>query len=529
MRSSFIRGFLFVLVAVVGPFAACAQEAGGRVVLVLPFDNRSGNASLGWIGDSFPDTLDKRLNSAGFLTISRDDRAFALEHLGLPVGFKPSRATTILIAQQLDADYVVVGSYNVSNNRIAVQAQVLSVKGLRLSAPLEDGAELPRLFDAENAIAWKIARQIDPRFNVAEQTFIASPGGVPLPSFENYIRGSNATTSAERLTRLQAAVKTTSGYAAALLALGKEQYAARDYANAAVTLAKVPTGDPVALEANFYLGLSNFNSAKYAQAESAFEFVATRLPLPEVVNDQAVAASRQGKDAAAIFQRAVLADPNDEDYHYNLAISLFRRGDTMGAIREADAAVKLKPSDNDAAELRTRLNLVPAGTKLAPASDTAFSPVERIRRTYSEAGFRQAAFQIDQMRALRMATLPPAEQVTQYTQLGQDYLAKGLLPEAEREFQLALSADAQASGAHAGLAQVREQSGDANGARIEATASNKWKPNVAATLVLARLSLQSGDLAASASDVAQALKMEPKNSAALGLKTTLQARGQSVQ
>ena len=529
MRSSFIRGLLFAFVAVVGPFAACAQDAGGRVVLVLPFDNRSGNASLGWVGDSFPDTLDKRLNSAGFLTISRDDRAFALEHLGLPVGFKPSRATTILIAQQLDADYVVVGSYNVSNNRIAVQAQVLSVKGLRLSAPLDDGAELPRLFDAENAIAWKIARQIDPRFNVAEQTFMASPGGVPLPSFENYIRGSNATTSAERLSRLQAAVKTAPGYAAALLALGKEQFAARDYANAALTLAKVPTGDSVALEANFYLGLANFNSAKYAQAETAFEFVATRLPLPEVVNDQAVAASRQGKDAAAIFQRAVLADPNDEDYHYNLAISLFRRGDTVGAIREADAAVKLKPSDNDAVELRARLNLVAAGTKLAPTSDTAFSPVERIRRTYSEAGFRQAAFQIDQMRALRMATLPPAEQVTQYTQLGQEYLGKGLLPEAEREFQLALSADQNASAAHAGLAQVREQSGDAAGARAEATESNKWRPNVAATLVLARLSLQSGDLAASASDVAQALKIEPKNSAALGLKTALQARGQSVQ
>src|ERR1700742_91369 len=90
----------------------------GRVVLVLPFDNRSGNPSLNWIGDSFPDTLDQRLNSAGFLTISHDDRAFALDHLGLPADFRPSRATTILIAQQLDADYVVVGSYNVSNNRI---------------------------------------------------------------------------------------------------------------------------------------------------------------------------------------------------------------------------------------------------------------------------------------------------------------------------------------------------------------------------------------------------------------------------
>jgi TolB-like protein len=68
-------------------------EPGGRVILVLPFDNRSGQPNLNWIGDSFPDTLNQRLGSAGFLTISRDDREFALDHLGLPTDFRPTRAT----------------------------------------------------------------------------------------------------------------------------------------------------------------------------------------------------------------------------------------------------------------------------------------------------------------------------------------------------------------------------------------------------------------------------------------------------
>ena len=78
--------------------------AGGRVVLVLPFDNRSGQPNLAWIGDSFPDTLNQRLTSAGYLTISRDDRQYALDHLGYPLDFKPTRATTIRIAQSLDAN-----------------------------------------------------------------------------------------------------------------------------------------------------------------------------------------------------------------------------------------------------------------------------------------------------------------------------------------------------------------------------------------------------------------------------------------
>ncbi len=531
MRS--LSKFVVSLVAVAAfSTPSHAQETGGRVVLVLPFDNRSGNASLNWIGQSFPDTLDKRLNSAGFLTISRDDRAYALDHLGLPADFKPSRATTIRIAQQLDADYVVVGSFNVADNRISVQAQVLSTNALRLSAPLQDGAELPRLFDAENAIAWKIARQIDPQFNVAEQTFIASPGGVPLPSFENYIRGTNASSQAERVKRLQTAVAQTPTYAAALLALGKEEYTEREYAAAAASLSRVPAADATALEANFYLGLSRFNSAQYAQAEAAFAFVAARLPLPEVVNDQAVAAARQNKDAVALFQRASAADPNDEDYHYNLAVALFRRGDTATALREADAAVKLKLNDPEAAQLRARLAGAPLGTRPGAtgsgASNGSFSPVERVRRTYSETAFRQAAFQLDQMRSLRMATLPPADQVAQHVQLGRDYLNQGLLPQAEQEFASALAIDSRSAPAHAGLAMVREQSGDVANARSEALLSLQNQSNAPAYLVLARLDLSQSLLSASADEVSKALRLEPANTAAAGLRSALEARGQQV-
>jgi tetratricopeptide (TPR) repeat protein len=529
---------LLLLLCALPGFAQSASDPetegpGGRVVLVLPFDNRSGQTNLGWIGASFPDTLNQRLTSAGFLTITRDDRQYALDHLGLPVDFKPSRATTIRIAQTLDADFVIVGSYSVDNGRIAVQAQVLEVNKLRLSQPLADSSELARLFDVENAIAWKVAKQIDPHFNVAQQTFIAASGGVRLSAFENYIRGTDATTSQERIKRLQMAVQDTPDYPAALLALGKAQYLQRDYDQAAATLAKIGPNDRRALEAGFYLGLARFNTAKYAEAESAFAFVSNRLPLPEVVNNQAVASSRQGHDAVALFQRASVADPNDADYHYNLAVALLRRGDFAGAQREVEQTLKIRPNDVEAVELKAS---IAAGKHIAPpvkASTTAttssdFAPLERIRRTYSEASFRQAAFQLDQMRAARMATLPPAEQAAQYTQLGHDYLTQGLVPEAEQEFQAALAADASSAAAHAGLAQVRERSGNAADARAQAQASLNLHPNVAAYLVLARLDLQANDASASASNVSKALQLEPKDSAALGMKQALQLRGQSL-
>jgi tetratricopeptide (TPR) repeat protein len=503
----------------------------GHLVLVLPFENRSGVAALNWIGDSFPDTLNQRLNSAGFLAISKDDRQFALDHLGLPIDFRPTRATTIRIAQTLDADYVIVGSYSVDNNRIAVQARVLEVKPLRLSKPLDDSSDLPRLFDSENAIAWKIARQIDPKFPVAEQTFLSASGNVDLSAFENYIRGTDATSSIERIKRLQLAVSESKDYSAALLALGKAQYSARQYDQAAATLAKVPSNDRLALEASFYLGLARFNTAKYAEAQKAFEFVATRLPLPEVTNNEAVALSRQGKDAVPLFQKVIAADPKDADYHYNLAVALLHRGDAPAAQTELDTTLKLHATDTEAAELKQRVAAAIhlTGTPLT-ASITAggFDPLERIRRSYSEASFRQAAFQLDEVRAMRMATLPPTQQAVQYTQLGNDYFAQGLVPEAEREYQAALAADPASSAAHAGLAQIRERSGSPDEARTEAATSLKLHPNINACLVLARLDLNANNLAGAAADVSNALKIEPNNGTALGIRQQLQSRGQSV-
>jgi Tfp pilus assembly protein PilF/TolB-like protein len=535
---SFALVLALVAIFACGPAVfAQAAESGGRVVLVLPFDNHSGDVSLNWIGDSFPDTLNKRLTSAGFLTISHDDRLFAYDHLGLPGDFRPTRATTIRIAEQLDANYVVIGSYNVvpgsgggtAGSKIMIQAKVLSVDALRLSAPIEDSAELMRLFDVENAIAWKVARAMDPHFSASEQTFLGASGAVPLPAFEDYIRGINASTADERLKRLKAAVSQAPNYAGALLELGKEQYAQRDFDAAAATLAKVPKADRLALEANFYLGLAEFNSANYAGAQAAFSFVASRLPLPEVVNNEAVAQSRQGKDSVGLFTKASAADPADEDYHYNLAIAMFRRGDTAGATREVEAALKLKAGDNEAVELRAQLKKVPAGTKLTADAESGFSPLERIRRNYSETGFRQAAFQLDQVRAMRLAMLPAAERATEYTQLGREYLAEGLLPEAETQFQAALEASPNSADAHAGMAELREASGDAKGARDEAKTSLIMKPNVAALLVLARMDLAEKQLSACADELSQALQIDPKNAAAIAMKLVVQQRGQTVR
>ena len=241
------------------------------------------------------------------MTISRDDRQYALQHLGLPADFRPSRATSLRIAQTLDADFVIIGSYNVINpgpRTAASRCRRRCWRSTSCACPRARGSsELSRLFDVENAIAWKVAGRMDPHFAVAEQTFLAASGRSSASSFEDYIRGTSAPTQEEPAEATASRRRRDSRLQRGAAGAGQGAVCGEPVDAAAATLAKVPPTDRVALEANFYRGLARFNIAKYAEAASAFAFVAASLPLPEVVNDEGVANSRKGKDAAASLYR----------------------------------------------------------------------------------------------------------------------------------------------------------------------------------------------------------------------------------
>jgi tetratricopeptide (TPR) repeat protein len=514
---------------------AQAGEPHGRLVLVLPFENRSGDKSLDWMGSAFPEVLNRRLGAAGFLTISRGDRLYAYDHLGLPTDLQPTRATAIRIAQMLDADYVVFGHFatspNAAPNQLTAEALILDVSGLRLNEPIEQQGDADHLLQMLNSLAWRVARQLDPALGVDEQTFIAADKNLRTEAFREYIQGLVAADPKDGVTHLRNAVKLDPDFAAAWLALGRAYFDDQDYDDAATTLGHLPADDPNALEADFYRGLSFFYTGNYREAEDAFAFVSTRLPLPEVVNNQGVAASRRGKDSGALFEQAIAADPRDPDYHFNLAVALAHRNDTAGALKELQEVLTLRPGDNEAQSFANQLrNPTPAGPNPDPGhavGDTQ-GPLTRIKRGYSEAGFRQAAFELEQLQQTQLASLAPPERAAQLVKDGDQFFQRGLVLEAEREYREALKADAQSALAHAGLAAVEERDGEAETARQEAHASIQLAPNVPAWLVLARLDLQANQLSAAASDVSNALRVDPDSASAKGMKLALERRGQTL-
>jgi len=496
--------------------AADAAAGHGRILLVLPFDNKTGQPSLEWIRDAAPELLSSRFASAGFAPLSRADRLYALDHLGLPQGFQPSRASALKLSQTMDVDSIIVGSYQTNGTQIVVEAQIVDVPHLRMAGVIVGSGEMHDLIAVFDSLAWKLTRQLDPRFGSSEETFIAAGANLQLPAFEQYIRGITEPDQEERLRHLQQAVKLSPEFSAAWMALGREYYAGQQYEQAAAAFEKVTGSDPDALEAGFYRGLSLMFSGNYANAEGSFGAVARVLPLAPVLNNQGVAISRQAHDGTALFRQAEAADPTAADYHFNLAVSLNRHNDTAGAAAELTQYLKMRPSDSEALALES------AWKQTGGASSA--EPLERIVRGFDAVAFRQAAVVMDQMEASRLAALTPAQRAQTLATQARDYLSRGLLLEAERLYQTAVAADSRAEDAHEGLAEVRERTGDATGARSEAQAALELRPTPGAYLVLARLDLAADHLDDATRDAGQALRLSPTSQAAQDVLRQVSAR-----
>jgi tetratricopeptide (TPR) repeat protein len=273
----------------------------------------------------------------------------------------------------------------------------------------------------------------------------------------------------------------------------------------------------------------------------------------------------------------VQLDPQNADYWFNLAVSERRTKDYDAALKAVERSLALRPQDEEAQGLKANLMLLrnapatpvaaaavavkdsaispdtdvaaadnagagdsPASSPSGPAAtaepdaDTGpdagavasqdYEPLERIARSYDESGFRQAAFEMEQMSAMKLHSMPAAARAKQLCQQGTEYVNDGLLLEAERQFQLAVEADPSSAAAYAGLAKVHEYAGSTKVAQREAGKSLAEEPNVAAYLVLARIALAQRAYPEAQKNVEGALKIDPNNSAAKGVLQALQAQ-----
>ncbi len=392
----------FMLLA---PFGVAQSSHRISTLLVMPFENHSKVAGADWLSEACSEVLVQRMASGGSYVVSRDERVFSFDRAGVPVSVKPTRATVFRVAEEMGADYVVLGSYEVKGSSFEASAQLLEVKNLRLHPEVRVSGALEEFVTLETSLAWQVLREMPNAPQEPQEQFVKSAPTIRLDAFENYVRGVVSTNPSQKIHYLKEALRLNPGYAAAAFELGSAYYDGHEYEQAVVWLSKVPKDDPSAGEATFLLGMSEYNRGNLDRAYAAFNSLVTRLPLTGVYNNLGVVDARRGRRTAAqeYFSKAVAADPSNADYRFNLGLTLFKNGDNAGAAKQLREGLQLRPND---AEAKALLDLMNRGVTASSVATSAASgsggtapriPIERIKRTYDEASYRQLELQINNL------------------------------------------------------------------------------------------------------------------------------------
>ena len=491
-----------------------------ETIIVMPFENASAAPGIHWISEAFPEVLSQRLASPNIYALTRDDRLRAYDRAGMPAEVHPTRATIYRLVEQMDVDYVILGRYNFDGRTFSTTAQILDMQHRKLLPESKESGPLTDLINIQTALAWDLLRSLQPNFSLDKRVFASNAPPVRLDALENYIQGIIATTTADKVQHFREAVRLNPTYNEALLQLGRTYFDDRQYDQAIAAFAQVLPSDPPAREANFYLGLAACYEGDFSRAQTAFNFVATRLPLPGVLNNLGVVSSRLGdnRQAAHYFQKAVQADSSDPDFNFNLAVTLTQTGDRPDAVHFLKEYLILKPEDVDAHLFLSKIS--DSSTPVA----TAKIPAQRLKSNYEENSFRQLFLGIQAAAEERLAKTDPVIHAQFHVSRGQELLTKGFAVEAQKEFREAATLDASSAEAHAGLARTLEVENDIAGARAEAEAALRIKLFIDPLLLLARLDLRDNKAEAAAQSVDRALQLEPANPSALTLKRAVAAK-----
>jgi tetratricopeptide (TPR) repeat protein len=364
--------------------------------LVLPFFNVSKNPSLDWMGESFAESVREAISSEGLMALDRDDRIEAYSRLSLRPYSLLTKASVVKIGEELDAEMVIFGQYDVtplpdpsvkSRGSLQITARVLDLKHVKQGPEFREVGALEDLAALQEHLAWQTLRYLKPTSAPSEAEFRQRHPAVRVDAVENYTRGLLAANADDKHRFFTQAAHLDSHYSLPDFQLGRLLWTRKEYASAADWFQKVSPGDVHYHEANFFLGLCRYHTGDFAGAEAAFQMVTRVVPLSEVYNDLAAAQSRANLIPGAVdnFRKALEGDSSDPLYQFNLGYALWRAGSFSAAAERFHTVLEHDPDDAVAALLLERCEKH-SGPR---PGDSQTEGLERLKTNYEESAYWQ--------------------------------------------------------------------------------------------------------------------------------------------
>ena len=528
------------------PGASTSSGSAQGVYLVFPFENAGASPRLDWLGEGLEELTIQSLTGAGQQVYSHAARTAELERNGLPFSAKLSRATMLRVAQDLDADFVIFGSFNSDGKSLTVEARVLRLEPATLLAPVRESDALASLMELQSKVVWQLLKNNDHSYTRTLAEFSKAQRPLRLDAFEHYVRGLLATEDDTRLRELREASRLEPTWADVDFALG-ETYVSRNDCDSALTwFSHVPKTNQHYVEAVFSTGVCRLQLNQPDRAEEVFTSLQAMLPangdgtqsglsgaeLPEILNNLAIAKARQGKNPAAEadLRHASDLDPDEDDYPFNLGLLALRDNNfaaAAGYFREAsdrhpenaeDRALlihALERSDKKAEADEERQAATQAlGPNALPAirMDPKNEAAGLLVRIKTELDVTALRFEMEgppTTASSRADAGSATESTASHLRRGRQELAAGQLDAAETEFRSALHADSTSPAAHRGLGEIARRRGKVDEAVKEFQASLDTRDSAVVRTMLARLYLEQKKTEQARTEVQRALKLAP--------------------
>lgn len=301
--------------------AAATAEPEPPFMLVLPFENMSGDPSQEFIADGLTeDVITELARFRSFRVIARNT-AFA---------FKGQAISADFIAQTLGVRYVISGSVHQSGERIRIKAQLAETETGRQIWAEQYDRQFTDFFALQNDITRTIAAAIQPEVGHIElrRLWMKSPDN--LTSWEWYHRG------------LWSMYKDTKeGNAAALAYLNRAIDASPGFGAAYATSANVLCHDMI--DGHTQVTDEALDSArKLAERAVALD---VKSPMAHVALGKIYLLRCAHDDSVAELKTAVTLSPSFADAFHGLGFSFVMSGQPEIGLEKFEAAIQLSPYD----------------------------------------------------------------------------------------------------------------------------------------------------------------------------------------
>jgi class 3 adenylate cyclase/TolB-like protein len=304
------------------PLGAPAARPQRLSVIVLPFQNLSGDAALDAFADAVTESVTTELARSPDRFVIARNTAFA---------YKGKVAAPQQLARDLGVRYVVQGAMQSSADRLRINAQLVDAdSGTHVWAERFDRARLGML-EAEEEITFHIARSVDIQMREAE------------------IRRANR----ERPDNKDATDLTLGGWTPWLHEANRKnclvahdifQHAVRSDARNAAALAGLAFMTAMRAMFGWSENLAEDVAAVVALADRALDANATH-PYAFFAKGFAFLVQRKPASAAAAFERLVAANPISGSSHANVGFAKICAGQHKDGIGDLRNAIRLSPQD----------------------------------------------------------------------------------------------------------------------------------------------------------------------------------------